>query len=183
MGCSEANVKTLNYRGDGWPGYTTASTEDKEYKMSYMDSWGKILGRDTRKFCRFCLDGIGEMADISCGDYWYLDKGRPDFSEHSDGRNIIFARTSKGEEILTEIKENILHLEKLNRLDDLFLVQAPQCERKATIFTKILALKLIHKPIPFFNLSDLRGYASYAKVKVHFRYFLGMIKRYLIRSI
>lgn len=95
---NEQECRHLTYRGEGWPGFATAIDDNgNKHSMSYNDSWGKILGRDINKFCRFCMDGIGEFADISCGDAWYMEEdGTPDFNEH-DGRNITFSRTKKGD--------------------------------------------------------------------------------------
>ena len=81
MGCN-GRVVSLRYRGNGWPGYATVNLENgKQCKMDYNTSWGKILGRDIMKMCRFCLDGIGEMADIACCDVWYLtEDNKPNFT-------------------------------------------------------------------------------------------------------
>ncbi len=41
------------------------------------------------------FDGIGEMADVACGDAWYLtESGQADFSEHA-GRNVILREQRK----------------------------------------------------------------------------------------
>lgn len=43
------------------------------------------------------------MADISCGDAWYLtQEGKPDFSEH-EGCNVVFVRSSAGEDVLNRM--------------------------------------------------------------------------------
>ena len=32
--------------------------------------------------CKFCVNGVGMYADISCGDLWNLDQNqRPEFTE------------------------------------------------------------------------------------------------------
>lgn len=79
--CKEC--KSLDYRGNGWPGFATAIDKDsKVHQITYDESWGEILGRDLMPVCKFCIDGIGEMADIACGDAWYLtSENTPDFSE------------------------------------------------------------------------------------------------------
>jgi len=85
IGCKNDECVSLTYRGNGWPGYTTAIDKDgKEYTMEYSRAWGKILGRDVHPYCRLCIDGIGEAADISCGDGWYIKDGEPDFSEREE---------------------------------------------------------------------------------------------------
>lgn len=102
MGCN-SRVVSLRYRGNGWPGYATANLENgKQCKIDYNTSWGKILGRDIMKMCRFCLDGIGEMTDIACCDAWYLtEDNKPNFTE-ADGRNGIICRSNQGVEIVQE---------------------------------------------------------------------------------
>ena len=103
LNCSAEECVDLRYRGNGWPGFATAFRKDgSSDQISYSDSWGKILGRDIRKSCKFCMNGTGEPADISCGDAWYAKPdGSPDFTE-SEGRNIIFTRSLLGEKILTD---------------------------------------------------------------------------------
>lgn len=92
----------LKYRGDGWPGYFTAKYDDGSIcRMSYNDSWGKVLGRDLNFRCKICPDGIGLLADISFGDSWKTKDGYPDFSE-SNGVNFCFVRTLRGQHLMEE---------------------------------------------------------------------------------
>lgn len=179
LGCKDIkDCKSLQYRGNGWPGFATIIKNDgTSEKMSYNDSWGKILGRDIRKSCRFCIDGIGEMADISCGDAWHItEDNKPDFSE-SKGRNIIFARTSKGKELLDKIiKDNYLFVEKYD-INNLKFIQKYQYERKASMIGMILALVLTGKQYPNYSLKILLKYTSVISKKLIFRRFLGTLKR------
>lgn len=90
---------SLQYRGNGWPGYFTVKFEDGTIsKMTYNESWGKILGKELGLRCKICPDGIGLLADISSGDSWNTKDGYPDFTE-SDGRNFCFIRTETGKEL------------------------------------------------------------------------------------
>lgn len=183
LGCKSENECTkLQYRGNGWPGYATAIDKDgKEYTMSYTDSWGKILGRDIRKICRFCLDGIGEFADIACGDAWYLDKdGKPDFSE-ADGRNIIIARTTEGEQLVHDALESgyIVAEDYVKDIGDLKEIQQYQYERKATMGSMVLAMALLGKRAPAYNRKVLREYARKVSVKKWIKKCLGTMKRVL----
>lgn len=108
LNVEESNCRNIQYRGNGWPGFTSAmDTAGQVHTMTYEDSWGKILGRDVSNLCRFCIDGVGESADISCGDAWYLKPdGTPDFTEN-EGRNIIIARTNKGDILLKGLKNEV----------------------------------------------------------------------------
>lgn len=54
------------------------------------------------KMCRFCLDGIGEMADIACCNAWYLTEDDKSNFIEADGRNKIICRSKQGVEIVQE---------------------------------------------------------------------------------
>lgn len=180
LGCKNEVLKSLRYRGDGWPGFTTAiDTKDQEYKTDYATSWGQILGRDIMKMCRFCLDGVGEAADISCGDAWYLtsDK-RPDFSE-GEGRNIIFARTKKGQEILQRIIADGKIETQHALLSDLKYMQAYQRDRRASMIDKIIVLKIFRRSTPKWKLSYIVRYGKCISLHRHLSILKGTMKRIL----
>lgn len=184
LGCQKENLKALRYRGDGWPGYTTAVDEmGRPYKTDYATAWGKILGRDIMKVCRFCLDGIGETADIACGDAWYLTSDKkPDFSE-ADGRNVIFSRTERGQKILEEIvAARKIEVEKAN-LDDLKYIQTYQLERRATMFDKCAAMKISGRGFPKYRIANILQYSRYVSIKKHGATFVGIIKRVVMKKI
>ena len=80
---------SLRYRGDGWPGYFKAYFKDNTYfKVSYNDSWGKVLNKYLNFRCKICPDGIGLSADIAVGDSWETKDGYPNFEE-KEGRSFI----------------------------------------------------------------------------------------------
>lgn len=178
LGCQKSELQQLRYRGEGWPGYTVAVEKSgKEYKTDYSTSWGQILGRNIMKMCRFCLDGIGEAADIACGDAWYLtpDK-KPDFTE-ADGRNVIFARTEKGKEILENaIVDGRICVEPVS-MDELKYIQTYQWDRRATMADKQLIMKLMGRSFPKYQLSNVRQYSRSVSVKKH----LSIVKGTAIR--
>lgn len=178
LGCDNNTVESLRYRGDGWPGYTTAVTKDhQQHRTDYATAWGKILGRDIMKMCRFCLDGIGESADISCGDAWFMDENhKPVFSE-GKGRNVIFARTEKGKILLESIiAEGKIAVEPAP-LEELPQIQAYQQDRKATMIGKILALAISGRPSPRYRLRSLLGYSKAVPLGKHLKIILGTLKR------
>ena len=179
LGNDAMKCKTLNYRGDGWPGFAMATDANGNCKkIEYETSWGKILGRDVKYCCRFCTDGIGEMADISCGDGWYLNEdNKPDFEE-KDGRNIIFARTNLGKEILHSAQSDI-QLSKLENTEEIGYMQPYQKRRKATMYWKILALRLFFRKLPPYDIKKLYYWQRQAKWSDRMKEFLGTIKRVL----
>lgn len=174
------NLRYLQYRGNGWPGSTIAIDSDGiGHKMDYEHSWGKVLGRDVMRACRFCLDGIGELADIACGDAWYLNSNYlPDFGEH-EGRNIIFSRTQTGDVLLNEaLDAGIVYLchADVNELD---YIQKYQIERRATMKARLIALRLCLRAAPKYKLKKLNYYSKKIPLGIKARYFLGTLKRVL----
>lgn len=174
--------KTLKYRGDGWPGKATAINYDgSTCSIDYDSAWGKILGRDINIICQFCWDGIGELADISCGDGWYLKNGTPDFSE-SSGRNIIFVRTNKGKMIVNDmIKNNKIYCEEFDHISYFPKIQKYQYYRKANMFYKILALKTTFSVYPKWNRKMMRICCKENSANDNFKMFIGTIKRRIKR--
>lgn len=172
-------VVAFRYRGNGWPGYAAESFEGGgEARMTYDDSWGKILGRDLEGYCRFCFDGLGEYADVSAGDAWHrLPNGKPDFTEH-EGRNVVFGRTEKGGELLRTMAElGLLHLENFDDWEYLCGIQARQFERKTTLATNLWVLRLTgHKTVTA-NLGELGRYSKAFPLKDRLMYAKGLFGR------
>lgn len=170
----------LQYRGNGWPGFTTLTKKDgTKRQIDYETSWMKILGRDVRKICRFCADGTGELADIACGDAWYLGKnGRPDFTERP-GRNIIFVRTDVGKNFLKEaINEGAIIAENFD-IDkgQLKKMQPYHYTRKASLIEYKYALKVCGRAFPNYENNILRGFAKGFPLKQKILRFGGTIQR------
>ena len=175
-----SNCVQLRYRGYGWPGYTTAIDNDGTvHRMEYKKSWMDILGRDIRKCCKFCFDGIGEAADISCGDLWNLKSDKkPDFSE-SKGYNIVFARTQIGIKLLKQaIEDGVVQSENWEtKLEELRYCQPNHYIKRTTILGKILALKILNKPAPKYSFVRMLAYAKKTDMKTQIGSFKGTIKR------
>lgn len=172
-------VTSFRYRGNGWPGYATEVFSDgSESRMTYDDSWGKVLGRDLEGYCRFCFDGLGEYADISAGDAWHrLPSGKPDFAEH-DGRNVIFGRTEKGDRLLRDIRDaGLLHLEEFGDWDYLRGIQARQFERKTTLAANLKVLHLMGRKTLTADLKELRRYSKAFSLKERLVYAKGLLGR------
>lgn len=181
MGGHKNQLAKLQYRGNGWPGYTTAIDVDgTEHKMSYQDAWGKYLGRDVNKICRYCMDGIGEFADIVCADLWYLKDGNPDFTEHQ-GRNIIFCRNENGKKIVQHASgKGYLFISDCSDIMSEFDKYQPyQFLRRVTMKTRLKALKLFFRFSPRYNKHLLDEANTYSTKKMNWKIFKGTVKRIL----
>lgn len=178
MGSKVDECQSLTYRGNGWPGLTTAVDKDgNKYTMKYETSWMEILGRDIRKSCKFCYDSIGEAADISCGDYWKInEEKKPDFSE-GDGENCIFTWTEKGRLLLQEVCDSQdLEVEEL-QAEKMEYAQPNHYARRSTMLGKLIALWISGKAAPKYPLRVLIRSAKYAGVRKQLGYCKGTLLR------
>lgn len=180
MGVSEGEIESFSYRGNGWPGKTRAKTKSgRLVEIDYETSWGEILGRDIQPICRYCWEGTGEAADVVCGDGWYLNGDKPSF-EDRPGRNVILARSSEGKRLLEDLKsKDIISLETIDDISILDKMQPGQYSRKASMFSRVLAAKLMRRPVPPYKILDLLPYVKLIPIKTNIRMFLGTIRRAL----
>lgn len=184
MNISKEKLKKFTYRGNGWPGKTTAITNDnKEVSLPYETSGGKYLGRDLQNICRFCWEGVGEAADISCGDGWYVKEGKPDFSE-KNGRNIILARSLKGKHLLKEMQDKgMIVINEIENNSILDVMQPNHFMRKSSMFASILAMKIMFRQAPSYKLRELVRYSRNISIKDNIKIFFGTLKRIVKRKI
>lgn len=178
MSMQRDGVAHFTYRGNGWPGETVGVDADGiEHRAKYEESWGKILGRDLQDICRFCWEGVGESADISCGDGWYIVDGKPSFEE-GDGRNIVIARSETGVNILKHMEsQDKVVLEEITDEKNVLLAQPGQMMRKAAMFSRVLAMRLLRKQIPDYSLIKLFQYTKYLTFTHNIKMFGGTIRR------
>lgn len=158
LGVQVDQIDSVRYRGNGWPGKATITLKDKSKRhMEYIDSWNRILGRNIRKMCKFCVNGVGMYADISCGDLWNLDQNqKPEFTE-GKGQNIIFARSKAGRDLLIEASnKGYLYLENYTKMNDLKYIQPNHYNMQTTMSGKIVGMKIVGcNLIPQYNIKKL----------------------------
>lgn len=175
---------SLRYRGDGWPGYFTVGYSDgTTCRMTYNESWGKILGRDLGFRCKICPDGIGLLADIALGDSWNTSNGYPDFTE-ADGKNFCFIRNQKGLELFREAEREGYIITSTLDIKNVKYMQRYQYERRHYVGWRIATIQLLSGGI--LNFDGLGFYITALKVNYYkaFKDLLGTILRYraIIRS-
>jgi coenzyme F420 hydrogenase subunit beta len=166
LGVEVEDVRTLDYRGNGWPGdFRLGLNDGTDRSMSYHESWGGHLGRDLQWRCKLCVDGTGGHADIAVGDYWHADeKGFPIFSD-ADGTSAVIARTQRGEALLQQAAAaGVLSLGPLD-LRKVAAIQPLQVARKNTLLGRLVGRRLGGKSVPRYRgyslvrlgLTDLRN--------------------------
>lgn len=157
----ETLLRSLRYRGHGWPGdFHAESVDGNTGSTSYDESWGKQLGPSMQWRCKVCPDGVGESADIVAGDYWKTDaKGYPVFTD-SSGVSALIARTSRGHELILEaIEAGVIYAEPLE-LKDISAIQPYQVERRATLFARLVGRRLAGWNVPRYVGFDLLWHAA-----------------------
>lgn len=169
---------SIKYRGDGWPGFFTAKyKENKEYKVSYNDSWGKVLGRHLGFRCKICPDGIGLLADISVGDSWETKDGYPDFEE-SEGRSFVMIRTEKGNKLFYDAVANKnIEMRDLN-IESIKNIQKYQYKRRVLVGYRLIPIQLLSGFILNFKNIGINRMFFKAKIKSGIGELLGALSRF-----
>ncbi|MCK5603214.1 Coenzyme F420 hydrogenase/dehydrogenase, beta subunit C-terminal domain [Candidatus Pacearchaeota archaeon] len=153
---SPADLSTLRYRGCGWPGKTVAESniegESMRRNLTYEQSWGKILQKYRQWRCYICPDHTGEFADIAVGDPWHRNT-----KNDSQGKSLILARTSKGQEIIKKaITAGYLIAEQV-KPDTLPASQPNLLKAQSRLWGQLIGLKIAYAPYPVykgFNLAS-----------------------------
>ena len=142
-GADTEGMKSLRYRGEGWPGGFHARYEEpkKDVFISYEESWGSI-NRDRPVRCALCPDGLGEYADISSGDAWHR-RGE----EENDGISIILPRTSLGTKVLRGAADSGYISMVESDIHNLLSAQ-PLIQRRTWNFGQILGMHMVGLPVP-----------------------------------
>lgn len=128
--------------------------------------------------CKFCINGIGNIGDISCGDLWKTDvDGCPIFTE-SNGQNIVIARTDQGKKLLMDAQRSgYLVCTPYSDLNALTKIQSNHSTKRSTILGKYYGCKIMHKPFPEYNVKGMRDLCkSTSRIKL-LKTVLGTIKR------
>jgi coenzyme F420 hydrogenase subunit beta len=134
---------SIKYRGDGWPGLFEAKYKSHSpFQISYIDSWGKVLGKHLGYRCKICPDGIGILADIAVGDSWNTKDGYPDFAE-SDGRSFVLVRTDCGLELFRQAIQAQKIVSRDLDINKLATLQFYQYQRRLMAGYRVLAVQIL----------------------------------------
>ncbi|MFA7585867.1 MAG: Coenzyme F420 hydrogenase/dehydrogenase, beta subunit C-terminal domain [Novosphingobium sp.] len=181
MGLAPETVTEFRYRGNGWPGLTTARTGDgTTVTMRYAASWGAHLSKEVQFRCKICPDAVGGTADIACADAWYGgESGYPSFEEQ-DGRSLILTRTEKGAALLeSAVRAGEMAIEELP-ITEIDLMQPSQARRKRLISARKMACAMTMQPSPSMAGLDVMAAAKQASVGEYLKNLLGTLRRIAI---
>ncbi|MFZ4688106.1 MAG: Coenzyme F420 hydrogenase/dehydrogenase, beta subunit C-terminal domain [Polymorphobacter sp.] len=180
LGAPPEDVTAFRYRGDGWPGYATATLKDgSTRRMSYADSWGEILSKEVQFRCKICPDATGNVADIACADAWYGDeRGYPSFEEQ-DGRSLVIARTVAGLALLDAARAAGTVETTPLAIAEVAKMQPAQARRKRQILSRLAAMTVARRPVPRYRGLMLWSAAATDKPIEQARSFAGLLRRFM----
>jgi len=173
-------ITAVRYRGEGWPGRFKVlyGNPMREKSFSYEESWGRLTGYRPLR-CHLCPDGLGRVADISCGDAWekFSNNGK------DPGRSIVLVRTRRGQKILrSAMAANYVELTPVSA-SAVLAAQPSLLERRRELFGRLLALRLFLIPTPkFVGFSLLRSWLRLPFPR-KVRSSLGTVKRIILRGL
>lgn len=176
-GLTTQGIRRVQYRGEGWPGYFEVSNADGTvlHRLTYEDSWARLTEHRPLR-CNLCPDGLGRLADISCGDAWHR------FSTDDPGRSLILVRTERGRTILRAAAQAGYVTLGPATQRDVLAAQQNLLERRRALFGRLVALTLVGAPIPNFRgFSLLRGWMTLS-VYERARSVVGTLRRALTRG-
>jgi len=144
LGQSRHTVAQIQYRGHGWPGEISITTQSgdtyrlpqQSHSVTFM--WYAKAYAPPR--CLICTDHLAEFADIAVGDAWL-----PEYIESDDqGTSIIICRTPQGQALLEKARSaGVICLSALP-VDKLLQSQSNVLQRKRRGFWGGLAYHLAH---------------------------------------
>lgn len=181
MGLAGRALASFRFRGNGWPGLTEARTSDGQVEtMRYADSWGRYLSPEVQYRCKICPDAVGGAADLAAADAWYGgESGYPTFEEQ-DGRSLVIARSSTGQDLLARVTAaGALVLEDLAP-SEIDLMQPAQARRKRLIAARIAAALTLLQPVPAMAGLAVGAAARRAKVSETIHNYLGSLRRIIV---
>ena len=96
---------TVRGKKKGWtPPYIMAEFENgKSFYAPFYDSdYGRTFGLYSRPSCYSCkFKGHNHQSDITCGDYWGLNKDMDGYNPN--GVSVFIVRTQRGHDLLSKI--------------------------------------------------------------------------------
>ena len=180
LGVAPDDVAGFRFRGDGWPGFATATLKDgSSRRMSYADSWGDILSKEIQFRCKICPDAIGNVADIACADAWYGDdRGYPSFEEQ-DGRSLVIARTPVGAAFIVEARAAGRIETAPLAIAEIARMQPAQARRKKQVLSRLAAMAVAGRPLPRYRGMQLFAAAMRDRPLAQARSFAGLLRRFM----
>jgi coenzyme F420 hydrogenase subunit beta len=178
LGINVEEVISVRFRGKGWPGRFTICTRGGEEKsLSYEESWGILASKYRSMRCHLCPDGLGECADISCGDAWNR------YSQNNNsGVSLVLGRTSRGAKIIAKAVANQFLELRPASMQDVIDAQG-LVRRRSELYGRLLAAKNLMIPVPRFEGFHLTETWRSNNLSTKLRIVSGTLKRLVTKGL
>ena len=176
---NKANIKSLKFRGEGWPGLWKACDGDgNSSELTYAESWGFLQSfRQWR--CYICPDHTAEFADIAVSDPWYRD-----IQPGESGSSLIIARTKKGLEYLRAAQNAGFIVLKQNDSALLPASQPNLMKTRGMLWARLIVLKFLGGAVPNYDGFKLfKFWLQELPLKEKIQSFTGTVKRVFRKSL
>jgi coenzyme F420 hydrogenase subunit beta len=149
---SLTDIKELKYRDGEWPGYLRITLKDGREFRAEKFYYNYLIPFYVTYESLITVDFTNELTDISVGDAW-----NPKYVKQKQGFSVVLARSSKGLELLKDMKsKKLLSLKQLKR-DEIVTMHAHMIDfKKRGSFIRIKWLKHLGQQVPTYDYAPKR---------------------------
>ena len=178
-----ADVVSLRYRGNGWPGDTTVTVRTADglemRSLPYSKAWGDILSADRQWRCQVCPDHTGEFADLAIGDPWHRSPQPGD-----PGSSLILVRTERGRRTLCSAIEGGYLSARRVRPSCLPASQPNLLRARGAVWGRLFTCRVLGVPVPRYRrFAMFRFWVSELSALEKVRSILGTARRIIRRRL
>ena len=178
-GIDPSRVGRIRYRGRGWPGLFAVwlrGESEPALEMSYAESWGFVEAYRPWAV-QLWPDGLGEQADISCGDPWYRE-----VKPGEQGSSLVVVRTEVGRRLVRDaMAAGYLDLTRSD-VKSVVASQRGLMLKKGAVWGRLLSMRLMGLPTPRHIGANLFGSWLQLPLRDKLRSTLGTVRRVLARG-
>jgi coenzyme F420 hydrogenase subunit beta len=148
LGLKRSQIKTVSYRGKGFPGgFVFTLNDGSQVSQGMFEAWDRNLSAFKVPRCLYCHDRTVELADIAFGDAWLPEV----INNDKLGTNVIVARSRTGEDVLAKMKA--AHKIQLTPIDKRKVLETQNNNqwKKVEIAGRIRVASILGKKTPDFG--------------------------------
>lgn len=135
------DIKSLKFRGKGWPGYFQVEYGSGEkLKIPYLAAWNNYISKYYGLRCFLCDDPLASYADITVGDPW-----GDEFKLESKGLSALIIRNSYVEKLYQDSLSCGIIASKPISMEDIKRYQIKLLGKQTNALTFYLAYKHVFK--------------------------------------
>ncbi|MEI6673581.1 MAG: Coenzyme F420 hydrogenase/dehydrogenase, beta subunit C-terminal domain [Verrucomicrobiota bacterium] len=175
-GVEASRVARVRYRGRGWPGMFAVwlkGESEPVLEMTYAESWGFV--QTYRPWgVQLWPDGLGEQADIACGDPWHREN-----ESDNPGSSLVVVRTEAGRRLVRDaMAAGYLELTRTT-VEKVVASQRNLLLKRGAVWGRLMSMRVLGLPTPTHAGSGLFGSWLQLSLREKVRSTLGTVRRIL----